>query len=68
MSEVLQCGMSLPWHELPNLAPADGAVVWVRRGWFGSPWLATYNQAAQTFTSAGGLACPWWAVWRWRAQ
>ena len=60
--------MSKPWNELPGLTPEDAAEVWVRRGWYGSPWIATWSATAQTFTSRGGIICPWWVIWRWRIK
>lgn len=60
--------MASLWHTLPVEAPDDGAVVWVRRYWLGTPWLGTWSTSAATFTHSSGLVVPWYEVWRWRHQ
>jgi len=56
------------WHEMPGEVPVDEEVVWVRRFWYTPPWLATWSEAAATFTSSTGLVLPWYEVARWKHQ
>lgn len=58
--------MSEPWYTMPDTVPDDEQLVWVRRQYFGAPWLATYDAEAQTFTHDGGLTLPWYEISRWR--
>lgn len=56
-------------YQTPSAAlPKGGSTVWIRVYWWqGPPVLATYDDAAFTFTiDATGLVVPAWAVSRWR--
>ena len=56
------------WNRLPGDVPADGATVWIRRVWFAAPFLATWDEVAQEFTTANGLTLSWAFVDTWRAE
>jgi hypothetical protein len=60
--------MAEKWKSMPELVPADAAVVWVRRAYWSVPTLATWDETAQTMTFAGGLVLPWHAMMKWKAQ
>lgn len=61
---------SLPWYSPLVALPADGTEVWIRvYWWWGTPVLATYEEAAETFaTTVTRITLPVWAVSRWREQ
>lgn len=53
---------------MPEAVPTDASVVWVRRVYWSVPSLATWDEAAQEFTFAGGLIVPWYEVMKWKEQ
>lgn len=61
-----------PWKTLPLEVPNDGEDVWVRLNyWFGPPFLARWDQTAQTFIDKLGpanLIYPVWTISRWASQ
>lgn len=59
---------AVKWQSMPESAPIDAAEVWVRRAYWSVPSLATWAEAAQEFTFAGGLVIPWYAVMKWKVQ
>ena len=56
----------MTWHDIALQTPTDGSTVWVRRGWFSSPFSATWHDATADFTLVDGRTCPWWIVSRWK--
>lgn len=58
------------WKTFPLDIPLDTEIVWVRvRYVFGTPFLATYDLAAQQFISTVNfINYPAWVIARWRSQ
>ena len=56
------------WYRFPLNVPADEQVCWCRVNYYyGTPFLAIYNGAAETFTSVvNGITYPVYMVARWR--
>lgn len=60
--------MSQKWFTSPLNLPPDETLCLVRLNyWFGPPFLATYSNAAQEWTSqTNSVVYPVWSVSRWR--
>ena len=60
--------MASTWKTFPQNIPTDGTPCFVRLNyWFGSPFQATYDSGAVTWTSVdNGLTYPIWSISRWR--
>jgi hypothetical protein len=58
------------WKQLPEDLPVDEEEVWIRiKYYYGSPFLATWNEATQDFTSTdNSIVYPAWTVARWKSQ
>ncbi len=59
-----------PWKSPAVELPSDGREVWVRiLNYYGPPFLATYTEATQSFSStASRLVFPAFYVARWKEQ
>lgn len=58
------------WKSLPLNLPADQEEVWIRiKYYYGSPFLAIWDLASQSFTSSvNSIIYPAWTVSRWKSQ
>jgi len=57
-----------PWQDILAVQPLDTQVVWVRRLMVEIPYLATWDDAAATFTFSNGWIIPWYYISKWRPQ
>lgn len=58
------------WKTLPLNEPADQEEVWVRvKYYYSAPFLATYDEATETFISTVNLITyPAWSIARWKSK
>jgi hypothetical protein len=58
------------WKQLPGEIPEDQEEVWIRiKYYYSPPFLATWNDATQDFTSTdNSIVYPAWAIARWKPQ
>lgn len=58
------------WKTLPEDKPADEEEVWIRiRYYYSAPFLATWLDATQDFTSTvNSIVYPAWSVSRWKSK
>lgn len=58
------------WKQLPAQIPTDEEEVWIRiRYYYGPPFLATWIDATQDFTSTlNSIVYPAWTVARWKSK
>lgn len=55
------------WYSLPFVWPAHNQTVWIRRFFYGDPFIATYNSVGDAFKTPDNHIINWWFISRWRA-